>query len=87
MRKLACVLAVALVFAFGGCQTTATTETGTSGPINANCAMIPANAINAECYVEHKGQKIGFCGNNCKANFEGMTEAEKDARVANLPKK
>ena len=84
MRVLACVLAVAFVVALGSCQSAPAT-TSTSAPINANCVINTSKAVNAECYVEHNGQKIGFCCNNCKGKFEALSDAEKDACVDKLP--
>jgi hypothetical protein len=86
MRVLACALAL-FVFALSGCQMTETTPAATGGPINATCAMKDSEAANADCCVDYKGQKIAFCCKMCKAKFESLSEAEKDARVEAVQKK
>lgn len=84
MRVLVCALACCL-FVLGSCQSTKTTPS-TMEPINATCAMKDNEAVDASCCVEHKGEKIAFCCKTCKGKFESLTEAEKDARVAELKK-
>jgi hypothetical protein len=84
MRALACVLAVACLLSLGSCKATQD-SLDTSGPINAYCAMQHDEAVDASCYVEHKGKKIAFCCKNCKKKFQGLTDAEKDERINTLP--
>jgi len=86
MRVLLRVAAVALVLAFVGCQSTQTSETGAGSAINANCAMKDSQPIDAACTIDYKGKKIGFCCNNCKRKFEGLSDTEKEERILNLPR-
>jgi hypothetical protein len=79
------VLAAACVLA--GCATTK--ESGTPGSaaaamgaINDTCP-ISGGPVNAEAgVVTHDGRRIGFCCPNCPARWKAMSEAQKDAFVA-----
>jgi len=83
-----------------GCQSTKTTamcqcdpctcsnctcgKAASLGMMNDACPM-SGKKLSADCPKStYDGKSVGFCGNGCKAHFDGMNDAEKKAYVAKM---
>src|SRR5437763_1533953 len=50
-------------------------------PINTMCVMNPDDQVDPDVTSDYKGQKVGFCCSKCKAKFDKMSDADKDAKL------
>ena len=54
------------------------------GMMNDSCPM-SGKKLGADCPKSSwKGENMGFCGNGCKAKFDGMDDQGKDDYVAQV---
>ena len=49
--------------------------------VNARCPIMGGNPV-AALTRDYNGQKIGFCCSGCPAQWDKLTDAEKDAKLA-----
>jgi hypothetical protein len=54
------------------------------GMMNDACPM-SGKKLSADCPKStYDGNTVGFCGNGCKAHFDGMNDTEKQAYIAKM---
>ena len=64
--------------------TTTTTKTkGSMGVMNSKCPMKGEAIDSDDPTTDYHGQKVAFCCKGCLAKFNKLTDAEKDAKLAN----
>ena len=78
--------------AFVGCSSSKTADKtadaskapqhASMGIINSKCPINPSHAAGDKNTVDYKGQKVGLCCGGCKAKWDALTDAQKDAAVA-----
>ena len=92
MSTLITVGTMSMVLALSACHdktktTSSTTTTTTSTRMTAmNDKCMCGHALgDRPVYETYKGKTIAFCCADCKAKFDAMTMAQKDAYVAKYP--
>ncbi len=83
MNKLLCTLfASVALLSFGACSTTSTSTTSKSAAMANTTCPVSSEALGKDaCTTTYDGKTIGFCCKNCMTKFNGMTDAEKKAKV------
>lgn len=90
MKKLAAISATALIASvmLVGCaseKSTASTNQSTtvaaSMPVNAKCPL-SGEEVDPDTTVSYKGQTVAFCCPKCRAQWNKMTDAQRDAKLA-----
>lgn len=75
---LTAFVATVSLFAFAGCASSGKA----AGPNGACCNMCPVSnkALKADCpTADYNGTKVGFCCENCQADWTKMSDADKKA--------
>lgn len=76
-------LALGGVLMLSGCQSGSSSRAQSSaGLVNSKCPMVPGDPIDPSVTVDYKGQKVGFCCAGCIHEWDQLTDAQKDARLA-----
>lgn len=54
-----------------------------SAPVNKYCVLMPDHEVDAKnpVTVDYKGQKVGFCCEDCIDGWQQMSDAKKDAML------
>jgi hypothetical protein len=85
MKRLALIAsALASLAALTACQNTTKAETAAAAPATVNkvCALMHDHPVDPALSVDYKGQKVGFCCDDCKVEWAGMSDAKRDAQLA-----
>lgn len=88
MKRFALVVsALASLGLLAACQNTAqstATADAAAAPATVNkvCALMHDHPVDPALSVDYKGQKVGFCCDDCKTEWAGMSDAKRDAQLA-----
>jgi hypothetical protein len=52
--------------------------------VNARCPVMTEDPVDPAFVLEWRGQRVGFCCEDCPEVWEEMTDAEKDAALAEV---
>jgi hypothetical protein len=65
-----------------GCQSAG--KGGSMGIVNSRCPMTPncGKSPTAANSVEHRGERVGFCCGGCISEWNQLSDAERDAKLA-----
>jgi hypothetical protein len=58
------------------------TDTASMGLANSKCPMMPQDPIDPKVTVKYKGEKVAFCCPGCIGEWNSLSDADKDARLA-----
>jgi hypothetical protein len=65
-----------------GCQTAKSSSHANAGHVNSRCPLMPEHPIDKSVTVDYKGQKVAFCCDGCISEWDRLSDAQKDARLA-----
>lgn len=81
--KTVLMAAVAVAaLAVGGCASNKAAKTEASmGIVNSKCPMMPDHPATTKTVVDYKGQKVGLCCAGCIKGWNGLSDADKAAKL------
>jgi YHS domain-containing protein len=88
MKLLRTALVVTSLFFVAACSSTSNSTATNGKAMNATCP-VSGKAIDGDSPVTtFDGKTIGFCCNNCVSKFNGMPNADKQAKITgSMPSK
>jgi hypothetical protein len=82
MNKILCTLfASVALLSFGACSSTAAKTSTSATMANTTCPVSNEALGKDACTTTYDGKTVGFCCKNCMTKFNGMSDAEKKAKV------
>ncbi len=85
MKRFATLAAsFVLLASLAACQNSPKADTAAAAPATVNkvCALMHDHPVDPALSVDYKGQKVGFCCDDCKVEWAGMSDAKRDAQLA-----
>jgi hypothetical protein len=84
MKRIASLAMVALIgVGVMGCSSDKKEEPKAAmGLMNSKCPLMPDHPIDPNVTADYKGGKVGFCCDGCLPDWNKMTDAQKDERLA-----
>ena len=81
MKKILTGICLFAALSLTACQST-DGDGQSAAAVNTKCP-ISGEAVNADSpTVDMNGQKVAFCCNNCAGRWDGMSDADKQAKLA-----
>ncbi|GMV25185.1 MAG: hypothetical protein AMXMBFR58_12160 [Phycisphaerae bacterium] len=86
VMKLAAVMIAAVGVLAGGCESEKKADTKAAPAVmNANCPF-SNHPVSPDATATYHGKTVGFCCKDCADKWGKMTDAERDAALAKMPK-
>lgn len=83
-RMLAAVLCVGAVGLVGGCKSSEKASDKASPSVMNSTCPFSGKPVAEGATASYGDKKVGFCCNGCASKFNGMSEAEKQAKIAGV---
>ncbi len=79
------VAVAAMALAVTGCNSTQKNDGASAGAmkaVNTKCPIVPADTLNTDVYTMYKGQKVAFCCPGCINDWNMLSDAQKEEKLA-----
>ncbi len=83
IARFAAIALVAGTLALTGCKC-ADKAPAAAGMVNSKCPISGEPCSDSKVTCDFKGAQVGFCCSKCKAKFEAMTDADKQAAFSKV---